>query len=239
MRALFSLTLLLIPFAARGEETRTLANFLSEFRTDPVGAKEKYRGKKVSLEFEVLKRVTEGKRVYYQAALPDAKNARVLFRLDKTYRPTDKLIVTATLKSSTFDKDEKWMYFDPCEVAKEVRVLPPLYTSLELLKKYDAAPKKVAEEMIGKPVEIKGVVRFVKTTSAILEYAPATDATGKIVTDRQGFQKLGRALVTLNFSDGTVKKASLDKGMEIEARGIIESMQAGAIVIRDAKLLNK
>src|SRR5262245_28927569 len=122
MRALLPLTLLLVPVIARGDEARPLGSFLSEFRADAVGAKEKYRGKAVTLEIELQKRVTEGKKVYYQAVVSDApKNSKVLFRIDKTYRPGDKIVVSASLKSSTWEKDEKWMYFEPCEVAKELK----------------------------------------------------------------------------------------------------------------------
>ena len=60
-----------------------------------------------------------------------------------------------------------------------------------------------------------------------------------IVTDKQGYQKLGRALVTVTFVDAAVKKASLERGMEVEIRGVVDTMQAGAITIRDAHLLNK
>jgi hypothetical protein len=240
MRALLFSAIALLPTAVWADDRHDINQILSEFKADSTVARAKYRGKSITLEIEVAKRVTEGNKTYYQASTTDGvKGSRVLFRLAKTYRPTDKLIVAATLKSATWQAEDHTLYFDPADVEKEVRVLPPLFTSNELLKKYDGSPKKTADEMVGKSVEIKGTVRFVKGTGVILEFAPLTDAKGRVVTDKQGFEKLGRALVTVNFSDGSVKKASLAKGVDVEVRGVIDSMQSGVIVIRDAHLLSK
>jgi hypothetical protein len=225
---------------AFAEEQRNVNDLLNEFKADASAAKANYRGKKITFEIEVEKRVTEGGKTYYQAVAGNAaKNARVLFRLAKTYRATDKLVVTATLKGVTWQADQKVLFFDPAEVDKELRLLPPFYTSSDLLKKYEGAPQKTADEMVGKSIDIKGVVRFVKGTGVVLEFTPLTDAKGRVTTDKQGFEKLGRALVTVNFSDGSVKKASLARGVEIEARGVVDTMQSGAITLRDAHLLTK
>lgn len=242
MKSLLTLALLCLPLSAAvaDEGMRSLDSFINEFKNDPVAAKEKYKGKKFTFQIEVQKRVTDSNKVYHQAVIADPpKNSHVVFKLPKSYRATDKLVVSGTLKHSTWEKDEKWMFFEPCDVEKEIQVLPALYDSTTLLQKYLASQKKVAEDMVGKPIDIKGVVRFMRSNHAILEYVPSTDAKGKVLKDKKGFELLGRALVTVKFTDGSPSKVDMKKGMEIEARGVVEEMKAGAILIKDAQLMNK
>jgi hypothetical protein len=241
MKVVFSLAILLLPLTtAVADDAKSLDSFVAEFNADALKAKEKYLFKKVTLEIEIKKAdPDEAKHNYFAVLTNPPKNSQVVFHLVKSYRPGDTLVIAGTLKQSTWDKDEKRLFFDGCEVVQEVQVQPPMYTSTALLDKYLKNPKKVSEEFVGKPVDIKGVVRFVKLNSAILEYVPDTDSRGRVRHDVHGFEFLGRALLTVKFSDDTIRKVDLKKGMTIEARGVVESMQAGAIVVKDAQLLNK
>jgi hypothetical protein len=243
MKSLLTLSLLVvvaIPVRA-DEKPKTVQDLVAEFKLNPQEAAKKYVGETFKFEIEVQNRIKDGSKNYHQVVAGEIpKGAHVVMYIPKKlYRPTDKLEVTATLKSSSWDKDDKWLRFDPVAVDKELSVLPAITTSGGFLQTYLRDQKGMSKKWVGKEIDMSGAVKFLANGGVVLEYVPRMDAKGRIEHDFEGWELLGRPLVTIRFADGqkSIRDASLRKGVEIEIRGTIAEMQAGAIIIKDAKLL--
>lgn len=228
------------PRSSRWGQRTTLPpeEIVAEFNQDPTAARSKYINQSIKLKVEILLRVVDSNKTYHAVQAGELrKSDRVLLRLPKQYRPTDKLIVTAMLKSSTWDRREgRNLVFDPVKVDEEIEVLPPLWNSTQLLQAYLKSQKSFSQQYEGKTIELTGTVNFVANGGVVLDYVPKIDSGGRIHKDATDFRNWGRPLVTVRFDDDSIEKASLKRGVSIEVRGVVEEMKGGAIIISKATL---
>lgn len=228
---------------AQAEETKiSVENLTSEFNKDAKQAKDKYIGKSLQMEVTLQKTdfIEDGKKwAMVKGGPAGGKNLRSGFflHLKNQYRSGDQIVVNATLKTAVWTEDSQRLFFDPCTIEKEIEVQPPIFVAEKFLIDYKASPKKMAEKYEGKRVQIKGQVQFVADGGLVLCYAPLLDARGRIVKTSRGYDRLGRALLTVRFSDDTIKKLNPNRGTGIEIEGTVSEMKAGKILITDGKML--
>jgi hypothetical protein len=229
---------------AQADETKiSVEDLMSEFDKDAKLAKEKYAGKALQMEVTLQKVdfIEDGKKwAMVKGGPAGGKNLKSGFflRLKNQYRSGDQIVVNATLKSAVWTEDSKRLFFDPCTIEKEIEVQPPIFVAEKFLIDYKASPKKMAEKHEGKRVQIKGQVQFIADGGLVLCYAPLLDAKGRIVKTSRGYDRLGRALLTVRFADAaTVSKLNPNRGTGIEIEGTVSEMKAGKILITDAKML--
>jgi hypothetical protein len=240
---LMSLPLLAGTARAADQIKVDVKDLITEFDKDAKEAREKYAGKQLSFEITVLSpsHIEDGKRwTTVKGGPTGGKNLPngIFVRLVNHYRATDQLVVSGTLKSIVWTSDSKRLMFDPCSVEKEIEVLPPIFEATKFLADYVKSPKKMAEKFDGKKVQLKGTVYFTRSGhDLILCYTPRLDGKGRIEKDLRGYDLLGRALLTVKFSDDTVRKLNPNRGTGVEIEGTVTEMKAGAIIISDAKML--
>lgn len=235
--------LLAQPRAAHGEEMKvTVEDLMSAFTSNPKEAREKFLGKQLQFETTLQKTdfAEDGKKWAIVKGGPNGgKNLQNGFflHLKNQYRSGDQLVVNATLRSAVWNEDNKRLFFDPCTIEKEIDVQPPIFSADKFLADYIRSPKKTSEKYEGKRVQLKGTVYFIADNGLVLCYTPLLDVRGRVMKDYRGFDRLGRALLTVRFADDTVRKLNPNRGTGVELEGTVLEMKAGKIIISDAKML--
>lgn len=230
MRAILALLL-----AASVAQADSLATVAKDYKADFRAAREKWQGKKLVVEVEIVKRLVHSGNTYYQPAVEELpKSYQFLLKMGgvRLYRPGDKLALTVTLTADAWGTGK--LFFD-AQLDKEIEVRPPLLTSAQLLAQYLRSPKTAGEVYIGKEIDLQGAILHVADGGVVLECIEHIDLVRNSPTFRQII--LDRPITTIRFLDDSIAKAKLTRGVAIEIRGTVEYLKGNRAIIKDAILL--
>lgn len=227
------------------QEKMTVAELIKKFDENPDLAKAAV-GQKYTLEIQIAGTLTSGGQMYYRVKT-EAKSARILVALTKELGANDKVVVTGTVKSATWNsKDGKRIVIDPAEVSEEVEVAPPQFTAEQFKVKMAEDSVKFAKQYKGKTVRLAGRVMINNGPPANAP-GPRTGAPNNADVDtpkaylwfQKTWTKFGLSWVTIQvkFADVNGKPYVPRNGSDIKIEGVVEDANGIAIVIKDAKLV--
>src|SRR5579871_4511529 len=142
----------------KAKDVPELIEILKNIDKEPDTAK-KLKGEKYNFVVEIASYVSES---HANKAKIDAP-FNILLHLPRKYEKNDRIAVTATVKSISWEAKNKRILFDPVTVEEEISVTPPLFTAEKFMSDYlksDFLGKtsRMKDAYEGKSVRLSGTI---------------------------------------------------------------------------------
>jgi hypothetical protein len=154
--------------------TTTLADVLKKFDEAPATAKAA-KGESFTFIAEVVSYSADAKG--YRAKV-DPATTTILLKLEKPYIKGDRLAITATVKSISWESGSKRIVFDPVTIDDEISVTPQQFAASKFLSDFLRNPTKMTKSYESRTVRLTGTIESAMNNGPGAGPGPGPGAAG-------------------------------------------------------------